>query len=57
MNTEIQKEKIAKYAADFESYSQWAQGMQMMLAMCLKAGLPLPSPEILIETEKDKQKG
>lgn len=48
-------QKIEKYAAEFEAYSERAQGMQLMLAMCLKAGLPMPSQTILDEMTSNKK--
>lgn len=55
MKTEDKEKRIAKYAEEFEAYSERAQGMQMMLAMCIKAGLPMPKLEDLEEYAKNKK--
>lgn len=46
MSEQAQAERIAKYIKEFEAYSERAQGMQLMLAMCLKAGMPMPFADV-----------
>lgn len=45
MDEQAKMERIIKHVKEFDAYSERAQGMQLMLAMCLKAGFPMPFPE------------
>lgn len=49
------KERITNYANEFDSYCKQAQGMQMMLVMCIKAGMPMPSQEEVAAAFKKEQ--
>lgn len=61
MDAQTKMERIAKHVEDFSAYSERAQGMQLMLAMCLKAGFPMPFPDTEDtngpEPEKPKKRG
>ena len=45
MDEQVKMERIIKHVEEFDTYSERAQGMLLMLAMCLKAGFPMPFPE------------
>ena len=62
MDAQTKMERIAKHVEDFSAYSERAQGMQLMLAMCLKAGFPMPFPNAAEDTnspepENPKRRG